>query len=52
MTQVTHIVSSGPSSYGIVVLVVLVDALLPFVQAEAVVITASVLAAEGDLRSG
>lgn len=36
-------------TYGIVLAVVAVDALLPFVQAEAVVITAGVLAAQGDL---
>jgi membrane protein DedA with SNARE-associated domain len=45
-----HTASSSPASYGIVFLVVFLDAILPFVQAEAVVISASVLAAEGDLR--
>src|SRR5262249_10471201 len=43
-------VSSSPASYGIVFLVLFADAILPFVQAEAVVISASVLAAQGELR--
>jgi membrane-associated protein len=46
---VTHLVSGSPTTYGIVFAVVAVDAVLPFVQAEAVVITAGVLAAQGDL---
>jgi membrane protein DedA with SNARE-associated domain len=46
---VTHLVSGSPTTYGIVFAVVAVDALLPFVQAEAVVITAGVLAAQGRL---
>jgi membrane protein DedA with SNARE-associated domain len=50
VTHFLHTVSSSPASYGIVFLVVFVDAILPFVQAEAVVISASVLAAQGDLH--
>jgi membrane protein DedA with SNARE-associated domain len=46
---VTHLVSGSPATYGIVLAVVAVDALVPFVQAEAVVITAGVLAAQGRL---
>lgn len=46
---VTHLVSGSPATYGIVFAVVAADALLPFVQAEAVVLTAGVLAAQGDL---
>lgn len=46
---VTQLVSGSPWTYAIVFAVVAVDALLPFVQAEAVVITAAVLAAQGDL---
>lgn len=46
---VTQLVSGSPWTYAIVFAVVAVDALLPFVQAEAVVITAGVLAAQGDL---
>ena len=50
MSFVTHLVSGSPYTYGVVFLIVAIDALLPFVQAEAVVITASVLAAKGDLQ--
>jgi membrane protein DedA with SNARE-associated domain len=50
VTHLLHAVSSSPASYGLVFLVVCVDALLPFVQAEAVVISAAVLAAQGDLQ--
>lgn len=46
---VTHFVSASPATYAIVFGVVAVDAVLPFVQAEAVVLTAAVLAAQGDL---
>ena len=46
---VSHVVSASPWTYAIVLLIVAVDALLPFVQAEAVVITAAVLAGEGHL---
>jgi membrane protein YqaA with SNARE-associated domain len=46
---ITNFVSASPASYAIVFAIVAVDALLPFVQAEAVVITAAVLAAQGDL---
>jgi membrane protein DedA with SNARE-associated domain len=46
---VTQLVSASPRTYAIILLIVGVDALLPFVQAEAVVITAGVLAAKGDL---
>ena len=46
---VTHFVTASPATYAIVLAVVAVDALLPFVQAEAVVITAAVLAAQGHL---
>jgi len=52
VAQLTHIVSSSPASYAIVFVVVFLDALLPFVQAEAVVITAAVLAARAGSRSG
>lgn len=47
---ITNFVSASPASYAIVLAVVAVDALLPFVQAEAVVITAAVLAAQGHLQ--
>ncbi len=47
---ITNFVSASPASYAIVFAVVAVDALLPFVQAEAVVITAAVLAAQGHLQ--
>jgi membrane-associated protein len=47
---ITDFVSASPASYAIVFAVVAVDALLPFVQAEAVVITAGVLAAQGHLQ--
>jgi membrane protein DedA with SNARE-associated domain len=46
---ITQFVSASPATYGFVFLVVAVDAVLPFVQAEAVVITAAVLAADGHL---
>ena len=44
---VTHFVSASPATYAIVFGIVAVDAVLPFAQAEAVVITAAVLAAQG-----
>jgi membrane protein DedA with SNARE-associated domain len=43
------VVSASPATYAIVLLIVAVDALLPFAQAEAVVITAAVLAGAGHL---
>ncbi len=46
---ITHIVSATPATYAIVLAIVAIDALLPFVQAEATVITAAVLAAQGHL---
>lgn len=46
---ITSFVSASPATYAIVFAIVAVDALLPFVQAEAVVITAAVLAAQGHL---
>lgn len=46
---VTQFVSASPATYAIVFAIVAVDALLPFVQAEAVVVTAGVLAAQGHL---
>lgn len=49
MSFVTHFVSASPATYGLVLAIVAVDALLPFVQAEAVVLTAAVLAAQGHL---
>lgn len=49
MSFLTHVVTASPATYAIVVGVVAVDALLPFVQAEAVVLTAAVLAAQGRL---
>jgi membrane protein DedA with SNARE-associated domain len=49
MSFVTHFVTASPATYALLFLVVAVDALVPFVQAEAFVITASVLAAQGDL---
>ena len=50
MSVVTHFISASPATYAIVFGIVAIDSLLPFAQAEAVVITASVLAAHGDLR--
>lgn len=50
MSVITHLVSGSPATYGVVFGIVALDALLPFVQAEAVLITASVLAAQGDLK--
>jgi membrane protein DedA with SNARE-associated domain len=47
---VTHFVSASPATYAIVFGIVAVDAILPFAQAEAVVITAAVLAAQGHLQ--
>jgi membrane protein DedA with SNARE-associated domain len=47
---ITNIVSSSPATYAVVFAIVAIDALLPFVQAEAVVITAAVLAAQGHLQ--
>jgi membrane protein DedA with SNARE-associated domain len=49
MSFITHFVSASPATYAIVFGIVAIDSLLPFAQAEAVVITASVLAAQGDL---
>lgn len=49
MSFITHFVTASPATYAIVFGIVAVDAVLPFAQAEAVVITASVLAAQGDL---
>ena len=49
MSFITHFVSTSPAAYAVVFGVVAVDALIPFVQAEAVVITAAVLAAQGHL---
>lgn len=49
MSVITHFVSASPATYGIVLGIVALDALLPFVQAEAVVLTAAVLAAQGHL---
>ena len=49
MSFVTHFVTASPATYAIVFGIVALDALLPFAQAEAVVITAAVLAAQGDL---
>jgi membrane-associated protein len=43
---VNHVVSASPLTYAVVLLIVGADALLPFLQAEAVVITAAVLAGE------
>lgn len=50
MSFLTHFVTASPATYAIVFGIVALDALLPFAQAEAVVITASVLAAQGDLE--
>jgi membrane protein DedA with SNARE-associated domain len=47
---VTHFVSASPATYAIVFGIVAIDAVLPFAQAEAVVITAAVLAAQGHLE--
>jgi membrane-associated protein len=49
MSFVTHFVTASPATYAIVFGIVAIDALLPFAQAEAVVITAAVLAAQGEL---
>jgi membrane-associated protein len=49
MSFLTHAVSASPATYAVVFAVVAVDAVFPFVQAEAVVITAAVLAARGGL---
>lgn len=46
---ITQLVSASPATYAIVFAIVAIDALLPFVQAEATVITAAVLAAQGHL---
>lgn len=46
---ITHVVSASPATYAIVLAIVAIDAILPFVQAEATVITAAVLAAQGHL---
>jgi membrane protein DedA with SNARE-associated domain len=47
---VTHFVTASPATYAVVFGIVALDALLPFAQAEAVVITAAVLAAQGHLE--
>jgi membrane protein DedA with SNARE-associated domain len=49
MSFITHFVSASPATYAIVFGIVAIDSLLPFAQAEAVVITAAVLAAQGHL---
>jgi membrane-associated protein len=49
LSFVTHFITASPATYAIVFGIVAIDALLPFAQAEAVVITAAVLAAQGDL---
>lgn len=46
---ITQLVSASPATYAIVFAIVAIDALLPFFQAEATVITAAVLAAQGHL---
>lgn len=46
---ITQLVSGSPVTYAVVFAIVAIDALLPFVQAEATVITAAVLAAQGHL---
>ena len=46
---ITQLVSASPATYAVVFAIVAIDALLPFVQAEATVITAAVLAAQGHL---
>ena len=46
---ITQLVSGSPATYAIVFAIVAIDALLPFVQAEATVITAAVLAGQGHL---
>lgn len=50
MAFVTHLITASPATYAIVFGIVAIDSLLPFAQAEAVVITASVIAAQGDLQ--
>jgi membrane protein DedA with SNARE-associated domain len=49
MSFLTHFVSASPTTYAIVFGIVAVDSVFPFAQAEAVVITAAVLAAQGHL---
>lgn len=49
MAFVTHLITASPATYAILFGIVAIDSLLPFAQAEAVVITASVLAAQGQL---
>lgn len=49
MAFVTHLITASPATYAILFGIVGIDSLLPFAQAEAVVITAAVLAAQGDL---
>jgi membrane protein DedA with SNARE-associated domain len=46
---ITHFVTASPATYAIVFGIVAIDALVPFAQAEATVITAAVLAAQGHL---
>jgi membrane protein DedA with SNARE-associated domain len=46
---ITQLVSGSSATYAVVFAIVAIDALLPFVQAEATVITAAVLAAQGHL---
>jgi membrane-associated protein len=50
MSFVTHFVTASPATYAVVFGIVAIDSVLPFAQAEAVVITASVLAAQGRLQ--
>jgi membrane protein DedA with SNARE-associated domain len=46
---ITHLVSASPATYAILLGIVALDGLFPFVPAEASVITAAVLAAQGHL---
>lgn len=46
---ITQFVTASPATYAIVFGIVAIDAILPFAQAEATVITAAVLAAQGSL---
>jgi membrane protein DedA with SNARE-associated domain len=48
--MVHHVVSGSPTAYAVVFAIVAIDALVPFAQAEAVVVTAAVLAAQGHLN--
>lgn len=49
MSFITQFIAGSPSTYALVFGIVAIDSLFPFAQAEAVVITASVLAAQGHL---